>query len=292
MSRKNPTAVDVTLHDALGPTTTMELPCIDGAKVTRGYDPDDFADNEAFFGGISYAPVSGAWQGERVGVAFHGYYDDERALWSDYFLIRDESQATVVEVRAGAEDFLLELALNDMQATIDLLGIDVTGNRFANRLTGGEVIDTLKGGGGNDVLRGGAAADILSGGAGNDVLHGQGGADRLHGGAGKDSLYGESGGDRFEFRSLADSTVGASGRDNVRDFGQGDRIDLRRIDADTGERGNGAFDFIGRRAFSGEAGELRYAGGVVSGDVDGDGSADFMVSLAGRPAVDGGDFLL
>jgi len=288
----NRNAMDVTLFDALGPSTGMELPRIGGASVTRSYDPDDFADNEEFVGGISYVPTSGAWQGERVGIGFAGYHDEDRDLWATYFLIQDESQTTVIDVRAGQVDILLDLVLNDTAAAIDILGIDVTGNRFANVLTGGDVVDTLRGGGGNDVLRGGGAADILIGDRGNDVLHGQGGADRLHGGIGKDALYGESGRDRFEFRSLAESTVGVSGRDSVRDFGRGDLIDLRRIDADTGERGNGAFDFIGRAAFSGEAGELRYAGGAVSGDVNGDGSADFMVSLAGRPGLDAGDFVL
>jgi len=60
--------------------------------------------------------------------------------------------------------------------------------------------------------------------------------------------------------------------------------------------GDQAFRFIGGSAFGRHAGELRatVAGGVttVSGDVDGDGMADFSIALAGPPTLQAGDFVL
>ena len=53
-----------------------------------------------------------------------------------------------------------------------------------------------------------------------------------------------------------------------------------------------AFDFIEADAFSGTAGELRYASGVVRGDVDGDGTADFAIEVRNSPVLIADDFLL
>jgi len=51
-----------------------------------------------------------------------------------------------------------------------------------------------------------------------------------------------------------------------------------------------AFDFIEADAFSGTAGELRYASGVVRGD--GDGTADFAIEVRNSPVLIADDFLL
>jgi hypothetical protein len=77
--------------------------------------------------------------------------------------------------------------------------------------------------------------------------------------------------------------VGAG--DTIVDFQNGDRIDLSAIDANSGAGGNQQFTFIGSGAFSG-AGQVRaeYDAGTkqwtVSGDVDGDGEADFEILVA------------
>ncbi|KRW96794.1 calcium-binding protein [Paracoccus sp. MKU1] len=163
------------------------------------------------------------------------------------------------------------------------------GNLAANLLNGAAGNDQLDGRGGNDRLLGGAGADSLLGGAGNDVLIGGAGADRLNGGLGAD---------QFVFLGLGESGVTAAGRDLIQDFShaQGDRIDLRSIDANAGLAGDQAFRLIGERAFTGAAGELRYerAGNVTTilADTNGDGRVDFSVALNGSHSLVGADFLL
>ena len=149
--------------------------------------------------------------------------------------------------------------------------------------------DVLRGGSGNDKLEGGAGEDELFGGLGKDILNGEMGADRPTGGAGAD---------RFEFRSASYSTPTASGRDLILDFnrGQGDKVDLNKMDANSTIANDQAFSFIGKAAFSGNAGELRYGitgeTTTVSGDVNGDGVADFRVSLDRSLVMVASDFLL
>jgi len=144
-----------------------------------------------------------------------------------------------------------------------------------------------------DTLIGSRKANVLKGLKGDDVLAGGGGKDVLTGGRGMDALQGDGGADRFDFNSRAESAVGAR-RDVILDFDRGerDRIDLRDIDANTGRGGNQAFSFVGGRDFSGKAGELRFEDGVVAGDVNGDGRADFEIEVRGVGSLLKGDFLL
>jgi Ca2+-binding RTX toxin-like protein len=177
-----------------------------------------------------------------------------------------------------------------------LLGVaalDATGNADANTLIGNKGGNLLKGLDGGDNLQGGNGADTLQGGAG---------ADRLNGGAGKDTLTGNGGADLFDFNTVNDAGKPGAPHDLVGDFQQGtDRIDLAGIDAVKGG-GNDAFDFIGTDAFSGTPGELRYAlqdvagttadRTVITGDVNGDGAADFQFDLAGLFTLTAADFIL
>lgn len=161
--------------------------------------------------------------------------------------------------------------------------IRLFGNRHDNHLEGDRMADRLFGNDGNDVLLGRK---------GRDLLQGEAGRDRLNGGEGSDRLAGGGGADTFIFGDASHSRAG-SHRDVIADFAhRTDHIDLTGIDADEGSRGNGSFDFIGRDGFSGEAGELRYANGKLSGDVDGDGSADFQIGLAHNPTLTEADLLL
>ncbi|MFG1394010.1 M10 family metallopeptidase C-terminal domain-containing protein [Xanthobacter agilis] len=136
------------------------------------------------------------------------------------------------------------------------------GNGLANTITGGSGNDRLSGGSGNDRISGGAGRDTLNGGTGVDVL------------------TGGSGRDIFVYSSIAQSR--SSAYDRLTDFStaSGDRLNLSAIDADTTTSGvNDAFVYVGTSAFSGTAGELRYAQGKILGDVNGDGAADLMISV-------------
>jgi Ca2+-binding RTX toxin-like protein len=132
-----------------------------------------------------------------------------------------------------------------------------------------------------ETLSGGAGKDTLNGRGGDDVLSGRGGNDKLYGAGGKGLLTGGSGADTFDFNAFGQSARG-SNRDQIKDFSraQGDKIDLVTIDADTSSNsGNDVFKFIGTATFKGGGGELRCAGGIVQGDVDGDKVADFEIKV-------------
>jgi hypothetical protein len=162
----------------------------------------------------------------------------------------------------------------------------------ADLLIGASHANTLSGGSGNDALLGLAGNDRLDGGSGNDWLNGGAGADRLTGGKGADT---------FVFRSAAEIGRSAGARDRITDFDPGhDRIDLSAIDANGPEAGD-SFTLLARnKAFTGDAGELRWytttANGkavtIVEGDLDGDKLADFRLDLDGKLALGKGDFLL
>ncbi|MET1112401.1 MAG: Ig-like domain-containing protein [Allosphingosinicella sp.] len=137
----------------------------------------------------------------------------------------------------------------------------------------------------------------LFGGASNDTLIGGAQGDLILGGLGGDEISGGGGADSFRYQAAAESVNGSA--DHILDFTPGtDRIELDRIDADSLTAGDQAFTWIGSDAFSGTAGELRaYDSGpvwLVEGDIDGDGLADFVISLTllGQTPLGAGDFVL
>jgi Ca2+-binding RTX toxin-like protein len=208
------------------------------------------------------------------------------------------------------------------------------GDALGNALTGGDGDDFLRGQGGADVLDGGAGADTadyrektvsidvtlngagagavlvagvaedtlrnvenVTGGVEADILRGDALANALNGYTGKDTLTGGLGADRFVFNNLTDSTVAAGGRDIIADFSrtQGDKIDLRGLDAVTGGTDN-AFVFSTALA-NGAAGRLIVTANgtdnwLVQGDVNGDGVADFAIEVISTVALVATDFLL
>ncbi|MEA3037624.1 MAG: hypothetical protein QOE79_137, partial [Sphingomonadales bacterium] len=123
----------------------------------------------------------------------------------------------------------------------------------------------------------------LFAGSADDVIIGGAGGDLIYGGLGSDALTGGGGADVFRYQDVGESTVTST--DHILDFALGDLIDLSRIDADTIQSGDQAFTFMtGATSFTGNghAGELiavDNGGGIwtVSGDVNGDGVADFQV---------------
>lgn len=129
------------------------------------------------------------------------------------------------------------------------------------------------GGTGNDNLIGGQNSDGLWGGAGDDTLEG---------GLSADFLEGDAGDDVFVYRQVLNST--REHPDFLNGLDAGDRIDLSRMDADKTQGGLQHFTLV--EAFDGHAGQLTliYRAGqhetLLSGDVDGDGTADFRVAIS------------
>ncbi|MFC7498785.1 hypothetical protein ACFQRC_06075 [Enterovirga sp. GCM10030262] len=170
----------------------------------------------------------------------------------------------------------------------DLGNDSLFGDAGEDRLNGDDGVDTLDGGVGDDRLFGKAGADILDGGSGDDALNG---------GIQRDTMTGGADADQFVFAD-GDTAATRNGADIVTDFNsaEGDRINLRQTDADTGTGGDQNFTFVGDAAFSGAAGELRYGHAqgdtFIEGDTNGDGTADFMIRLDGLVAPVVGDFVL
>ncbi|HTV68977.1 MAG TPA: calcium-binding protein [Rhizobiaceae bacterium] len=164
----------------------------------------------------------------------------------------------------------------------------LTGNNAANRIEGNNFPNSVT-----------VDHDKLFGLGGNDTLFGYRGNDILTGGLGKDTQTGGLGRDIFDFNSIAESVVGAN-RDFITDFTRGtnvtgDDIDLSTIDARTNVVGNQNFSWRGTLAFTGVSGQLRFTDQgttcLVQGDVNGDGKADFEISV--KVATLGvGDFIL
>lgn len=151
----------------------------------------------------------------------------------------------------------------------------MTGSTGDDMMMGLGGSDKLVSGLGHDMQVGGAGRDSLMGGKGDDLLLGGMGADRLVGGAGQNTLSGGHGADGFVFGPSA--LTGQ--RTVIVDLSAQDHIDLSRIDANGLNVGNDAFYFIGAEEFS-AAGQLRFASGLLQGDVDGDGIADLVVHVS------------
>ena len=160
-------------------------------------------------------------------------------------------------------------------------------------------IENVIGGNYADRITGNGAANVLRGLEGNDVLNGAAGSDRLIGGTGRDSLRGGIGADGFVFDDADFGGATTTTADRVLDFSKadGDRIDLKLVDANTANGAtDNAFTFIGTKAFSKVAGELRAVQSsgntFISGDTDGNGTADFMIRLDGLLTLTNADFVL
>ncbi len=171
--------------------------------------------------------------------------------------------------------------------------VSVTLDSIKSQNTGGAGRDALVN---IENLTGSAFNDELTGDDGTNRLDGGAGSDTLTGGVGADVLYGGAGGDRFVFEDEADSPPGAV--DTIFDFSRtdGDKIDLSSIDANSAAKGgkNDTFSFV--TTFTSAPGQLtsaflgdRY---VVTGDINGDGVADFALNVMSVNPLLASDFIL
>lgn len=281
--------------DALGGSDRIAVKDLSGTDTARvvldlGSDGQPDIVSVAGTGGDDVARVSGAGG------------DAEVTGLQARVLVRDaDAGIDVLDLRTGAGDDLIDARGNDGPIAVRLRGgggddtyvVDSGADRV--RESSQQGTDTVKSSVGHTLAAN--VEKLTLTGAGDLKGVGNAGDNTIVGGTGRDALIGKGGEDTFVFKALADSTVGAPGRDFIHDFRavQGDRIDLHLIDAVAGG-GNQAFDFIGGDAFSGTAGELRSVfqgtNTVVSGDVNGDGGADFAVVLKGNITLEGGDFIL
>lgn len=190
------------------------------------------------------------------------------------------------------------LSLSVSGVTVDLMAPSVnTGEAagdtffFVENLTGSSFNDVLRGDNGANVINGLGGTNALQGRGGNDTLIGGIGNDKLQGDAGADTLTGGLGFDTFIFVATGDSPM--TGRDTITDFlSLTDKIDLRAIDANSLASGDQAFTYIGSSSFTKKAGQLSFTGGLVAGDVNGDGVADFQIVVSGLAVLAAGDFIL
>lgn len=182
--------------------------------------------------------------------------------------------------RMLARSLELTLASNRRTFTDAALTRRSLGGNGDDRLKGGKGNDLLIGGGGNDQLRAGRGNNVLDGGPGDDELIGGPGNDVLIGGPGSDRMRSGSGATVFAWRAgdlrgrPLDVIEGFNGRG-------GDRLAITALLDRGNPFANKGWRFIGSDGFSGRRGELRFSGGLLSGDLGGNRTADLRVQLLG-----------
>lgn len=157
----------------------------------------------------------------------------------------------------------------------------LSGDRSANRLSGGPKTDSIAGK---------AGADQIFGRQGDDILHGSTGADWLVGHQGDDLLAGGGAGDRLSGLAGADILWGDQGRDQLK--GGGDR-DLLLGGVNHDELvGNGSDDLLwgeaGEDDLSGNQGHDWLWGGLGADRLTGGGGRDVLVGEGGKDRLNGG----
>jgi Ca2+-binding RTX toxin-like protein len=190
----------------------------------------------------------------------------------------------------GEADRLTGTAENDL--LLGASGADrLSGLGGIDVLVGATGADTVLGGAGKDGISGDSGDDRLDGGGGRDVIHGGGDRDTVIGGLGADVLDGGRHADRFLFRTVEETGSGDT-RDVVIGFRSGvDKIVLGPIDADAQAGGDQDFIFVGADPFT-DAGQVRFSGGRLLGNVDDDAAAELVIRFFDSDPVVAGDIVL
>ena len=243
----------------------------------------------------------------------------------------DTVMTALVNYTLGANvENLIFTGVGNFAGTGNALNNALTGGTGADTLDGSTGLDTMTGGAGNDTYVVDNAGDVVNENAsegtdtvktnlatytlGNNVenliytgatkiaatgnslannLTGGTGADTLTGGAGADTLTGGAAADKFVFSASDFGSI-----DQITDFSHAalDKIDLSAIDANSVTAGDQAFSFLGTGAFTGVKGQLHYTissgAMLVTGDVNGDGIADFTIKVDGIGGLVAADFVL
>lgn len=192
---------------------------------------------------------------------------------NDTYLV-DDVNDKVVELPGQGNDVIhssVSYTLPDNVETMYLDGfspINATGNAADNTIYGNR------------------GDNVINGGAGNDVIYGGGGHDTLDGGTGADTY-------RFLTGDLGQTA--ATSATVLFNHGEGDKIDLHSIDANTGTSARDAFSFIGAGNFTKQAGQVRVTGSgsdwSVSADTNGDGIADIVLTVKSQNGIVANDFV-
>jgi len=185
----------------------------------------------------------------------------------------------------NANDRIVEASASGTDTIFSSVGRSISEN-VENMFLTGSAVTWGVGNEGDNYIYGNARDNGINGAGGNDWLYGGDGNDRINGGRGDDHLIGGTGSDMFIFNDTA-------GQDVVHAYEHGiDRLNLAGIDADPSTPGDQAFTYIGHADFTGAAGELHYAGRVLSGDVTGDAHGDFAITIANHVAITQADLIL
>ena len=174
----------------------------------------------------------------------------------------------------------------------------IDGGTFTYTGTAGALSDT----GLVTVSRPSTSPGLLTGTGSGEILLGNSGADTLRGGGGSDVLIGRGGDDIFDFNSLSDSPTLAQA-DLIGDFEGafffgGDIIDLRTIDANTAVLNNQAFTFVDVATSNVFAHKVTWFQDVannrtiIQADVNGNTTADLVITIRGLHILSGFDFFL
>ncbi len=265
----------------------------EGGNDIRLGDGDDLYVGQGFAFSGSAADILRAGAGnDTIAVStFHSDYSGDAG--NDTFF----SEGWQNVFRGGAGSDTISYEPRDDSSTLGGSGVGIDlGQGFtqtgANRFETLTSIENAAGTNVGDTIIGKDGTNTLNGRGGNDILSGLGGNDKIIGGGGRDELHGDSGADTFDFNAKTESRTGTS-RDVIVDFSrsQGDKVDIATIDANSIAAGNQAFTFIGSAAFGLNAGELRFTSGIIVGDIDGNGAADFQIAI-NVASMNAGDFIL
>ncbi len=252
---------------------------IDGGT---GYDRVTFIGVGAVAGmisGIEAISLTGNASLTLTGTQFAGGFAKNTAL--------SGSGTITVNMEAGTGFNASAMTLQIMSN----IAFTINGSAAADLIkTNVNTINAVNAGAGNDQIRGGLLADMINGGDDNDKIIGYGAADILTGGAGAD---------QFRYLFAGDSGTGANA-DRITDFLSGtDRLNFALLDADPVAVGRQALSYISTAAFSATGtAQVRYAASgadlLVQVDLDGDGTSDMEIVLAGAggQTLTGGDFML